>query len=432
MAGVTRHQLSNGLTVLLKEQHNAPVISWWMLYRIGSRNERTGQTGVSHWVEHMMFKGTDMFPAGELDKAISREGGTWNAQTSMDYTAYYETMPADRIDLGLRLEADRMVNTRFLPEEVDSERTVIISEREGSENSPMFWLGEEVRSSAFRVHGYHHEIIGDMSDLHTMTREDLYGHYRRHYMPNNAIAVAVGDFDTDAMLKRIDALYGSIPSGEKPQLFARPEPEQFGERRVTVERPGSTAFIEMAYRAPAATDDDWFKLTMLNSVLTGPSGLGGGSIDNKTSRLYKAMVETELAVDVDGGLLPSIDPYLYDLVATVRDGRTLEEVETALDTQIERIVNENITQTELDKARKQARALFAYSTERVTAQAFWLAFAENFDSYTWFENYIPRLEAVTVADVRDAAERYLRPQNRTVGWLIPTGGEDGDYEEDEE
>src|SRR5689334_278575 len=192
MAGVTRHQLSNGLTVLLKEQHNAPVISWWVLYRIGSRNERTGQTGVSHWVEHMMFKGTDMFPAGELDKAISREGGTWNAQTSMEYTAYDETMPADR-----------MVNARFLPEEVDSERTVIISEREGSENSPLFWLGEEVRSSAFRVHGYHHEIIGDMSDLNTMTRDDLYGHYRRHYMPNNAITVAVGDFDSEAMFKRI-------------------------------------------------------------------------------------------------------------------------------------------------------------------------------------------------------------------------------------
>lgn len=435
MAGVTCHQLSNGLTVLLKEQHSAPVISWWVLYRVGSRNERTGQTGVSHWVEHMMFKGTEMFPAGELDKAISREGGSWNAQTSMDYTAYHETMPADRIDLGLRLEADRMVNSRFSAEDVESERTVIISEREGSENSPLFWLGEEVRSSAFRVHGYHHEIIGDMSDLHTMTRDDLYGHYRKHYMPNNAIAVAVGDFNSDAMLKRIEELYGAIPGGEAPQLFSRSEPEQFGERRVMVERPssGSTAFLEMAYRVPAATHDDWFKLAMLNSVLTGPSGMGGGSIDNKTSRLYKAMVETELTVDVDGGLQASIDPYLYDLVATIRDGRTHEEVEAALDIQIERIVNENITQTELDKARKQARALFAYSTERVTAQAIWLAFAENFDSYTWFENYLPRLEAVTILDVRDAAERYLRPQNRTVGWLIPTGGGDpGDYEEDEE
>jgi zinc protease len=431
MAGVTRHQLQNGLTVLLKEQHNAPVVSWWVLYRIGSRNERTGQTGISHWVEHMMFKGTDTFPGSILDKLISREGGSWNAQTSMDYTAYYETMPADRIDLGLRLEADRMVNSKFEPEEVESERTVIISERQGAENSPMFWLSEEVRAAAFRVHGYHHEIIGDMTDLHTMTRDDLFGHYQQYYMPNNAIAVAVGDFNTDTMLKRIEELYGDIPSQPQPQLFSRPEPEQIGERRVMVERPGSTAFLELAYHAPAATHDDWFKLAMLNSVLTGPSGMGGGGIDNKTSRLYQALVKTELAVDADGGLLPSIDPYLYDLVVTLRDGRTLEEVEAALDTEIDRVLNENITQAELDKAKKQARALFAYSTERVTSQAFWLAFAENFDSYTWFDQYVPRLEAVTIQDVREAAERYLRPQNRTVGWLIPTGGEDG-YEEDEE
>jgi zinc protease len=427
MAGVTRHQLSNGLTVLLKEQHSAPVISWWVLYRIGSRNERTGQTGVSHWVEHMMFKGTELFPGGELDKAISREGGTWNAQTSMDYTAYYETMPADRIDLGLRLEADRMVNAQFLPEDVESERTVIISERQGSENSPLFWLGEEVRGSAFRVHGYHHEIIGDMADLQTMTRDDLYGHYQAYYTPNNAIAVAVGDFNTDAMLRRVEELYGHLPARPTPRPFVRPEPEQMGERRVIVERPGSTAFLEVAYHAPPATHDDWFKLAMLNSVLTGPSS----SIDNKTSRLYKALVETELAVDADGGLTQSIDPYLYDFVITLRDGRTHEEVEKALDEQIDRVVHENITQAELDKAKKQARALFAYRTERVTSQAFWLAFAENFDSYTWFDNYLARLEAVTIQDVREAAERYLRRQKRTVGWLIPTGGEDYD-EEDEE
>jgi zinc protease len=431
MAGVTRHVLDNGLTVLLKEQHSAPVISWWVLYRIGSRNEPTGKTGVSHWVEHMMFKGTEQFPGGDLDRQISREGGNWNAQTSMDYTAYYETMPADRIDLGLRLEADRMVNALFEPEEVESERTVIISERQGSENSPLFWLGEEVRAAAFRVHGYHHEIIGDETDLRTMSRDDLYGHYKRHYMPNNAIAVAVGDFKTSDMLKRVNQLYGSLPSGEKVDLFVRPEPEQKGERRVMVERTGNTQFLEIAYRVPPATHDDWFKLAILNSVLTGPSGMGGGGIDNKTSRLYKSLVETELTADIDGGLLPSIDPYLYDFVATVRDGRTLEEVEAAFDTQIERVLNEPISQRELDKARKQARALFAYSTERVTAQAFWLAFAENFESHTWFENYLARLEAVTIDDVQTVAQQYLRPSNRTVGWFVPVATENGEMVEEE-
>src|SRR5690606_35468199 len=430
VSNVTKHVLDNGLTVLLKEVHNAPIISWWVLYRIGSRNEHTGITGISHWVEHMMFKGTDQFEAGYLDKAINRDGGVWNAQTSLDYTAYFETMPADKIDLALRLEADRMVNAKFDVEEVESERTVIISERQGAENSPMFWLSEEVQAAAFRVHGYHHEIIGDMVDLQTMTRDDLYNHYRKHYVPNNAIAVAVGDFDSKTMLARIEELYGSIPAGEQPNLFVRPEPEQNGERRVRVERPGTTAFLEVAYKAPPATDPDWFKLAIVNSILCGPDGLGGGSIDNKTSRLYKALVETELAANVDGGLNTTIDPYLYSIGVTVRDGRTPEEVEAALDEQIDKLVAGDSTEHELYRAKKQARALFAYSTERVTMQAFWLAFAESFSSYTWFEDYLAKLDAVTLEDVHEAAAKYLKRQKRTVGYFIPQGN--GYAGEDEE
>lgn len=420
MTTVTRHVLKNGMIVLLKEVHNAPLISWWVLYRVGSRNEPTGKTGISHWVEHMLFKGTDAFPAGYLDKAIDRAGGSWNAQTFLDYTAYYETLPADQIDLALRLEADRMINAKFDPEEVESERTVIISERQGAENSPTFWLGEEIQAAAFRVHGYHHEIIGDMADLLTMTRDDLYQHYKRHYMPNNAIAVAVGDFDTSVMLERIRDIYEPIPAGEPVKLFIRPEPEQQGERRVRVERPGGSSFVDVAYRAPAATDPDWFNLALINSVLCGPDGLGGGSIDNKTSRLYKALVETEIAASVDGSLVPTIDPYLYSISATVRAGRTPEEVETIINREVERLAAGEITEAELNRAKKQARALFAYSTERVTMQAFWLAFAENFSSYRWFEDYMTNLEAVTLNGVKAAAAKILRPRNRVVGYFIPT------------
>lgn len=435
MSNVTKHVLKNGMVVLLKEVHSAPIVSWWVLYRIGSRNERTGTTGVSHWVEHMMFKGTEQFPPGYLDKAIDRVGGSWNAQTFLDYTAYYETLPASEIDLALRLEADRMINAQFDMEEVESERTVIISERQGAENSPMFWLGEEMQAAAFRVHGYHHEIIGDMTDLETMTRDDLYGHYKAHYMPNNAIAVAVGDFDTATMLARIEELYGSIPAGDAPRLFQRPEPPQNGERRVKVERPGTTSFVQIGYRVPGATDPDWFKLELVNSILCGPDGMGGGSIDNKTSRLYKALVDTELAASVDGGMTQTIDPFLYTITAVVRDGKSSEEVEAAILREVERLRNGDVTEAELNRVKKQARALFAYSTERVTMQAFWLAFTENVSSYDWFENYVSNLEAVTLDDVKEAAAHYLRPQNRTVGTFIPTGaGLDGDMDdmEDEE
>lgn len=416
---VSKHILKNGLTVLLKEVHSAPIISWWMLYRVGSRNEPTGLTGASHWVEHMLFKGTEKYPPRLLDRLIDRHGGTWNAQTFFDYTAYYATMPAEQIDLALQIEADRMFNAKFLPEDVESERTVIISERQGSENSPLFWLGEQINAAAFRVHGYHHEIIGDMHDLQTMTRDDLYRHYRDHYMPNNAIAVAVGAFDTETMLARITALYEPLPAGPSPKLFMRPEPPQMGERRVKVERPGTTAFFEMAYHAPAGGDPDWFKLAVLDSVLTGPSGLGGGSIDNKSSRMYQALVKTELAASVSGSLIPTIDPYLYTISASVRQGRSMEDLEQALELEIDRICQERISEAELHKAKKQARALFAYSTESVTSQAFWLAFCENFADYHWFEDYVSRLEAVSAEEVLEVAQRYLRPQNRVVGAFIP-------------
>ncbi|PJF23337.1 MAG: insulinase family protein [Phototrophicales bacterium] len=409
--------LQNGLNVILKEVHSTPVISSWLAYRVGSRNERTGQTGISHWVEHMMFKGTERYPTGVLDREIDRIGGQWNAFTSIDYTMYYETVPAEHIDLILDLEADRMVNALFDPDETESERTVIISERQGSENSPMFWLREEVRAAAFRVHGYHHAIIGDMVDLYTITRDELYAHYRQHYVPNNASLVLVGAFDTDVMIQKVERYFGAIPAGDSPKLFNRAEPEQQGERRVQVERPGTTAFLMLAYRAPAATQDDWFKLDLLDSILTGP----GGELDNKTSRLYRALVKTEIAASVGGGLNQTIDPYLYGIVATVRDGRTLQETEAVLLEQIDRIIQDGVTEDELRKVKKQARAAFAYEHESVTNQGYWLAQSAILGDIYWHENYLARLDAVTVQDLQEAAARYLIARNRTVGWLIPTG-----------
>lgn len=415
VSNVTKHTLQNGMTVLLKEVHGAPIITWIVLYRVGSRNERTGQTGISHWVEHMMFKGTKKFPAGELDKSIDKLGGQWNAFTSQDYTGYYETLPADKIDLALELEADRMVNATFDADEVESERTVIISERGMYENQPTFWLGEEVQAAAFRVHGYHHEIIGDLADLQTMTRDDLYGHYRSHYLPNNAIGVAVGSFDSEEMLAKIREYYEPIPAGADPQLFSRPEPGQQGERRVQVVRPSNTAFVEIVYHAPPAMHRDWFALEVLDAILTGP----GGGIGNKTTRMYKALVESELAVQIYGGLRESIDPFVYTGVMVVRDGQTPEACEEAYNTVIDDVLENGVTEAELAKAKKQLRAAFAYGTERVTNQAFAYARAENFDSYKWVDSYPERVEAVSLGDVHDAARRYLRRSNRVVGYLVP-------------
>lgn len=420
MPNLTHHTLPNGLTVLLREAHSAPVISWWLAYRVGSRNEPTGLTGISHWVEHMMFKGTERFPAGALDREIDRAGGQWNAFTSMDATKYFETLPAGKIDIAMEAEADRMTNALFDPDETESERTVIISERQGAENQPTFWLQEEVRGAAFRVHGYHHEIIGDETDLRRMTRDDLYNHYRRHYSPANAAAIAVGAFDSDEMLAKIERLFGSIKARAAPELFARPEPAQSGERRVVVERPGKTAFFELCQRAPAADHEDWFKLQIMNAILSGSSGAS----DNKTSRLYRALVKTEIAAGVGAWLMPTVDPYLYSIIVTLRDDRQPEEAEAVLLDEIARLQADGVSEAELEKARKQTRAAFAYSAESVTEQAYGLAQSFILGDVHWFDRYSERLMAMSAEDVLEVANRYLAPKNRVVGILKPTDPEE--------
>jgi zinc protease len=421
---LTQITLSNGLKVLLKEVHTAPIISSWFWYRVGSRDEIQGRTGVSHWVEHMQFKGTEQFPANLLDKAISREGGTWNAFTYMDWTAYFETMPADKIDLALRLEADRMQNSRFLPEEVASERTVIISEREGSENEPLFLLGEAVQQTAFRIHPYHHEVIGDMADLRSITRDDLYNHYRMFYVPNNAVMAVAGDFDTQSMLGRIRDLFEPIPTGGEPIRLARPESAQNGEVRLSVEGPGSTSYVQVCYRFPPASHPDFFPLAVLDSLLAGPSNLNmfSGGISNKTSRLYRALVDKEYVVSVHGGAQATIDPFMYTITMTIHPRRKPEEALAALDREIQRVKEEKVTKEEITRAIKQARALFAYGSENITNQGFWLGYAEMFSEYSWFETYLDRLSAVTVKDVQRVANAYFQPQRRVVGTYIPLDG----------
>ena len=418
---LTQITLSNGLKVLLKEAHTAPIISSWLWYRVGSRDEVPGRTGVSHWVEHMQFKGTEQFPANVLDRSISREGGSWNAFTYIDWTAYFETMPADKIDLALRLEADRISNSRFLAEEVASERTVIISEREGSENEPLFLLGEVVQQTAFRIHPYHHEVIGDKADLRTITREDLYNHYRTFYVPNNAVLAVAGDFETDFMLGRIRELFEPIPGGGEPARLARPEPSQNGEVRLSVEGPGSTSYVQVCYRFPKASHPDFFPLAVLDSLLAGPSNLNmfSGGISNKTSRLYRALVDKEYAVSVHGGAQATIDPFMYTITMTIHPRRAPEQALAALDREIQHVKDEKVTKEEITRAIKQARALFAYGSENITNQGFWLGYAEMFADYSWFETYLEKLSAVTAKDVQRVANEYFRPQSRVVGTYIP-------------
>jgi len=420
---IEKHTLDNGLTVVLKESRHAPVTTFWVWYRVGSRNEVPGITGISHYAEHMLFKGSEAFPKDQVHKEIARNGGVRNAYTWLDFTTFFETLPADRIDLGLRIEADRMVNALFDPDEAALERTVIISERQGAENRPTFLLSEEVVGTAFRVHPYHHDTIGEMCDLETISREELWHHYQQYYGPGNTIAVAVGDFHAAEMQARIEELFGPIPSRSSPPQINRPEPPQRGERRVDLEGPDSTAYLQVAYHGPAAQNPDFFPMVILSSILTGATGMNlfAAGPPNRTSRLYKAMVEEGLAAGVSGSVSPMIDPYLYNVTATVRTGRTLDEVEEALSSEMERILADPISEEELQTAIKQSRAQFAYSSESVTNQGFWLGYASIVADTAWFEGFLDSLAAVTIEDVTRVADTYLRRQNRTVGRYIPQG-----------
>ncbi len=423
MSNVIKVELENGLVIHLKEIHTAPLISHWIWYRIGSRYEKPGKTGLSHWVEHMQFKGTPQYPAGFLDRAISRDGGMWNAFTYLDWTAYFETMPADKIVLAMHLEADRMVNSLFDPQEVESERTVIISEREGSENEPLFRLDEAIQMAAFDRHPYRYEVVGLKEDLYRIQRDDLYQHYRTYYAPNNAIVTVAGDFQTKEMLAQLREIYGNLKPSSLPEVHIESEPPLSEERNVEISGPGETTYLRVAYRAPAASDIDFFAFTVLDSILSGPASLnmfGGGGVSNKTSRLYRALVETELAVSVYGGLQATVDPFLYPITITIHPRQTAEAALSVLDREIQRLQQETVPEAEIQRAIKQARALFAYGSENITNQAFWLGYAEIFASYDWFVHYVQELEKVTQTDIQRIAQTYLQPFRRVVGIYRPT------------
>lgn len=415
------HTLANGLVVILKESRHAPVTSLWVWYRVGSRNERAGLTGVSHWVEHMMFRGTDRFPQGTADRLIARVGGYHNAMTYLDWTAYFETLPADQLGLALEIEADRMLNAHFSVEDTERERTVIISERQGAEDSPVFLLQEQILSTAFEQHPYGHHTIGHLADLQAITRDDLFQHYRSFYAPSNAVLVAVGDFDSAALLAQVESLFGSIPPGPPAPPQAILEPRQVTQRRSRLTGPGDTAYVMAVYHAPAVADADFFPLVVADTLLGGPRSMAmfGDGEPNRTARLYKALVDAGLASEASSYYLPTIDPYLFSILVTVQAGQTPEDVERVLLAEIDRLATEPVHQAELSRALHQARAQFAYSFESVTDQAYWLGFSAAVANLGWLDGFLDSLAAVTADDVLRVAQRYFASTNRTIGTYVP-------------
>jgi len=416
--------MHNGLKVLVQEVHTAPLASVWCWYKVGSKDEGPGLTGVSHWVEHMNFKGTRNIPRDQVKGIIEQFGGTWNGYTWVDQTTYLETASSDALDRMLFIEAERMHACLYEPDDCESERTVIISELKGGENDPEQLLDIELTAAAFRVHPYQHPTIGWLPDLETMTRDDLYGHYRRYYVPNNATLVVVGDVDTDDVLRRIDHHFGSIPAGGVLERARPVEPVQQAERRVHFRKEGTTAYWRAAFHAPAVGDADFFPMLFVDAALSGASGLNIWSghkvpTPQRSARLYRATVDTGLAAAVGGAVLPTEHPFLYYLWATVADGKTLQAVEEAVLGELDRIRREGITEAELAKVRAQLRARFVYDADSVTDIAHQLGYFETIGSWGQYRELIPRLAYVTLDQVNAAARKYLSADNMTIGWFEP-------------
>lgn len=425
---VRETQLDNGLKVLVREVHTAPLASVWCWYRVGSKDEGPGVTGVSHWCEHMNFKGTTNIPRDQVKGIIEKFGGMWNGYTWIDQTTYLETASKDALDRMLFIEAERMDACLYDPADCESERTVIISELQGGENDPEQLLDTEVTATAFKVHPYLHPTIGWLADLESMTRDDLYGHYRKFYVPSNATLVIVGDVDADEVLKKVEKQFGRIAPGSRPARVRQVEPEQQAERRVVLRKEGTTAYWKAAFHAPSFEADDFFPLLVADAVLNGAAGLniwsmGGVARPQRSARLYRALVDTGLASAISGALMPTEHPYLYAINASVAEGQSIASVEQAVLGEIDKLRTGGITPAELAKVHAQLRARFIYDADSVTDIAHQLGYFEIISSWRAYEKLRQRLDAVTVEAVHAAAARYLTPSNRTIGWFEPVDAE---------
>ena len=403
------------------EARHAPVVSVWVWYHVGGRDEVPGTTGMSHFLEHMLFKGTPAHPKGDLDRLLARYGAQWNAFTNEDVTCYFETVPRGRYEVALELEADRMRNALISVEEVDAERTVIVSEREGLENDPSFLLGESLQAIAFDRHPYGQGVIGSKFEIKLMTRDGLYEHYRKHYGPNNAYVVVVGDDRVETLVDRAAAAFGAVKAEQLPQRALAPEPPQMGEKRLVVHRAGGALpIVQLGFHAAAAADPRAASLQALAVALAG--GGGGDSASGRSSRLYRGLVEKELATEIDASFGLTKDPFLFTIEATVRAGVTHRAVEDALLAELQRLADEPIGETEFARVRRGLLASVAFPSDTITWRAYRLGSLLSSGAAPSIGAWYDALANVTPDELRQAARDTFVERSRTVGHFIPESG----------
>jgi zinc protease len=407
---IKEFRLENGLEVLILEDHAVPLVTVQVWYRVGSRNERPGITGISHVLEHMMFKGTPKYGPGLYSQLIQRYGGTQNAFTSYDMTAYYSVLPAARLELALDLEADRMTGLLLEPHEIKAEREVVKEERRLRENAPTGPMHETLGALAFKAHPYQWPIIGWMSDIEAITREDLLAYYKTHYIPNNATLIIVGDVETSQTMEVVRRYFGSLPQGPTPPPVRPPEPPQLGEHRAEIPRPTALAAIAIAYHIPVFEHVDALPLEVLSQILS----------HGQSSRLYRELVyQRQIATSIDADAGFRVDPGLFTIVSMVQAGKTPAEVEAAIYEQLDQVTEESIADHELQKAINQALSGFVFRQDSIQQQGFTIGSFHMLQSYKVINEYIERLRGVTKQDVARVARTYLTKTNRAVVTIVP-------------
>ncbi len=406
--------LDNGFRALLVERHSLPVVASTLWYSVGARDEGTGETGVSHFLEHMMFKGTSRYAKGQIDLMTAKLGGSNNAFTSADATAYYFALAADRWETALEIEASRMTDCLLDPAEFAAEKSVVLEELAQGEDDPWTVLHHAAESLAFRVHPYHHPVIGWREDLERLTVEGMRAYYRRQYGPNRALLVVAGDFEPRRAEGRIRELFGALPATAAPRAPVLAEPPAKGRRHAIERFPAQGEVARLALCVPSCHmgDDDDYVLDVIAHVL-------GGS---KTGRLYRRLVlEDQIATDVGVANESRLDPGLFCVSIELREGVVPERGERAVAEEIERLAAQGPTAAELRAARTQLRAGFLFEEETVLEVALRLGRFETLcrGGYRVLESVLDRYAQVGARTVKDAAARYFAPDQWTSVWLLP-------------
>lgn len=406
-------KLPNGLTVLMKESHAAPVFTAQVWFRVGSRNEHTGITGISHLLEHMLFNSSKNYKKGEITRLIRGKGGIENAATWTDFTYYWQLLSSEHLELSLKTLAERVGKALLLESELEKERTVVLSELQGRENDPGWLLYHGLFSTAFQAHPYQWPVIGWQSDVESITRAQLADYYHNYYRPDNATLVLVGDFDRAKALALIRKYFSSSPTRALPQKPCTREPVQRGKREINLAMQGVSPRVLLGYHVPALTHPDAYPLMVLDQILSG----------GRSSRLYQSLVETQLATSAWSNADLRRDPGLFILGATARHGVNAKDIERILLKEVDRLKTELPSQEEMQAAKNQLEAYLVFQNDSVSDQGEQLGYYNTVASWRYLQTLLPRVRSVTAAQVQAVARKYLHEDNLTIARFVPKSGE---------